>query len=88
MLTLQDRFPSVNVLFLAIPPISVVDWNRAKGHTSPDNFKEADSIVSSQFEKINNWIAQQGKSAIPSPRFAYDITKNCQKEKERVLGIV
>ena len=55
LLGLQDRFPSVKVFLLAIPPISVVEWNRAKRHTSPENFKEAESIVSRQLE-INNWI--------------------------------
>ena len=40
-----SQFESVKLVLVEIPPYSIVEWNRVKGHSNPEYFSEQDSVL-------------------------------------------
>ena len=70
------RFPSVKLVFLEIPPYSIVEWNRCKGHHSPLDFQEQDVSLSTRIILVNEVLRQINDSRnFTSPLFRLDLTR-------------
>lgn len=68
-------------IFLEIPPYSVVEWNRAKGHSNPQIFKEKDKTLNETIGILKDYIKNVNSVClVTGPRFKLDLLKY-RKEK-------
>ena len=84
LLALSSTFSGLTVVLLEVPPISIVEWNRAKGHPNPDDFKEADSTLDKQIQAVNRWCAEHNTVSVPTPRFGKDLLKSCKRKHKEI----
>ena len=49
-----SKFPSVKIIFLEIPPYSIREWNKAKGHPDPDSFLSQDLALYERLSLVND----------------------------------
>lgn len=82
-----SRFPSVTPVFLEIPPYSIQEWNRCKGHKEYVNFLSQDLALSERIAVINQYISDLNtKWGVSSPRFKLDLLRY-RKEKGEVQRV-
>lgn len=75
------QFKEVVPIFLEIPPYSIVEWNRTKGHSDPQIFKEKDKTLNETIGILNDYIRNVNSVRLVSgPRFKLDLSKY-RKEK-------
>lgn len=68
-------------IFLEIPPYSIVEWNRAKGHSNPQMFKEKDKTLNETIGVLKDYIRNVNSVClVTGPRFKLDLLKY-RKEK-------
>ena len=83
IVALSRNFPSLDIVFLEQPPLSVYEWNKSRQHSDPDVFKETDKIVQGQIDEINNWIHEFNvTTGNRSPKFGCDLV-TIRKSKGR-----
>ena len=71
-LSIISNFPSVSVVFLEVPPYSIKQWNRNKGHR--DIFHSQDLILSERMSLVNEYIRFVNENnSVTSPRFKIDL---------------
>lgn len=64
------QFKEVVPIFLEIPPYFIVEWNRIKGHSDPQHFKEKDKMWHPE------WLYQDySVCLVTGPRFKLDLLK-------------
>lgn len=74
-------FPEVTPIFLEIPPYSIVEWNKSKGHSDPEIFREKDKTLSEIIGILNDYIRQVNDlCSVFSPKYKLD-TLRYRKEK-------
>lgn len=70
-------------IFLEIPPYYIVEWNRAKGHSDPQFFKEKDKTLNETIGILKDYIRNVNSVClVTGPRFKLDLLKY-RKEKGR-----
>ena len=70
------QFPTVELYFIEIPPYSIVEWNRYKGHPSPSDFQAHDILLDRRVILINEVIKQVNDlKSFSSPRFRLDVQR-------------
>lgn len=75
------QFKEVVSIFLEIPPYSIVEWNRAKGHIDPQIFKEKDKTLNKTICILKDYIRNVNSVCIVNgPRFKLHLLKY-RKEK-------
>lgn len=76
-------FKEVVLIFLVIPPYFIVEWNRAKGHSNPQIFKEIDKTLNETIGILKDYIRNVNSVClVTGPRFKLDLLKY-RKEKGR-----
>lgn len=82
-----DRFNALirrngsKIVFLEIPPYSIVRWNSTKGHSKPDEFVEQDRLLSYRIALINEYIQQvNSTNSVISPKFRISVLR-CHSNK-------
>ena len=76
------------MVFLEIPPYSIKQCNRNKGHRNPDSFHSQDLILLERISLVNEyiWFVNENNS-VTSPRFKIDLLifrKSKSKQTKRV----
>ena len=82
LLALSSSFTGVTVVLLDIPPFSIVEWNKAKGHPTSNDFKETDGILAQQIEVVNRWCSEHNTIDIPTPRFGKDVLRPSKRKSK------
>lgn len=90
-ITIVSKFQDIKVKFIEIPCYSIVAYNRHKGHSNPDLFKNQDIEICRQVEALNANIrainSEIGQSTL---RFNKDITrrrKDTDNRKKKNNGV-
>jgi len=66
-----------NVTFLEIPVYSIVEYNRSKGHISPEDFCDEDEQLQEILLNVNYKICiLNSANHITSPKFSLDLAKS------------
>ena len=82
-LSFVAHFPSVEIVFLEIPPYSIVEWNKYKGHTDSLQYYEDDFVLNRRVDLINEFIRNVNASRdFCSPRYKLDLLQY-RKRKNR-----
>jgi len=69
------------VVFLEIPPYSIVKWNTSKGHRSPSDFIEQDKLLQYRLALVNEYIQQVNyRNSVASPNFRRAVLR-CHSSK-------
>lgn len=78
---------TVDCVFLEIPQISIVEWNRSRHHPNPCAFKDNDVLVRNQINQINE-IFHEFNNALGKrpPSLMIDLTHS-RKQKEKAAKI-
>ena len=72
----------VRLIFLEIPPYSIVEWNSFKNHPNPESFREQDKKLDTRLTAANSYINIVNDNAgVISLRFRCDILK-IRKDKK------
>ena len=70
------RVPSVKLVFLEIPPYSIVEWNRCKGQHSPLYFQKQDISLNTRIILVNEVFRQINDSRnFTYPLLRLDLTR-------------
>lgn len=78
-----SKFPSVKIIFLEIPPYSIREWNKAKGHPDADSFLSQDLALYERLSLVNDYIKEvNSRINKKSPRFTLDLRRT-RKSKKR-----
>lgn len=56
------QYPNTKVKFIDVPCFSVFSYNKFKGHTDPDSFKDQDKEICRQVEQLNSSIREINSS--------------------------
>ena len=76
-----SHFPSVKIVFLEVPPYSISEWNKYKGHTSPDQFHVDDITLNNRIILVDEFIRQVTEARnFSSPRFKLDVLRYTQEK--------
>jgi len=82
-----DRFNALvhwhgsKIVFLEIPPYSIVRWNSAKGHRTPNHFISQDKVLSHRLALANERIQEvHYRNSVASPRFRLAVLR-CHSSK-------
>ena len=84
-----DRFNSLihsygrnfRIVFLEIPPYSIVRWNSSKGHSAPNHFVDQDKLLWYRIALVNEYIQQvNNTNLVISPRFKLAVQR-CHSTK-------
>lgn len=71
-----SNFPSVTIVFLEIPPYSIVKWNESRGHRDPQSFLSQDLALYERLSLVNEYIKELNSSShVGSPRFNLDLQR-------------
>lgn len=71
-----SNYPTVSLVFLEIPPYSIISWNRSRGHRDPTSFHSQDLILYERICLVNEYIKEVNRlSSVVSPRFNLDLLK-------------
>ena len=84
------RFPSVSVVFLEIPPYSIQEWNKSRGHRDPKSFLSQDLALYERLCSVNEHIkAVNDQKHFRSPRFNLDLrrTRKSKGDSHRRVSI-
>lgn len=80
------NFPTVSIVFLEIPPYSIQQWNKSKGHRDPSVFRSQDLILYERISVVNEYIKTVNeRTSFRSPRFNLDLLR-CRKVKGKDHG--
>lgn len=81
---LVKQYPGCKVTFLETPVYSIVEFNKDRGHKSPEDFKEQDQKLEQQVYKLNEKIRGLNKEEYThSPLFTTDIIHNSKTIKNK-----
>lgn len=70
------QFPSVNLVFVEIPPYSITVWNRSKGHGDPDSFQDQDRVLRERIVNLIDYIHHiNSVLAVRSPCLRVDLIR-------------
>ena len=68
--------------FLEVPPYTIEGWNQAKGHPTPNIFKEDDIVLSHKVALINDQIRLINyRNDVVSPKFILDLCRTHRSKK-------
>ena len=82
-----SRFPTVKLVFLEIPPYSIVKYNEAKGHINPQDYHSQDLELTQRIAYANDYLREvNDRRCVAPPRFKLDLLKFRKQEggKQRV----
>lgn len=69
-----SQFHAVSVVFLEIPPYSIQEWNKSKGHKDPKSFLSQDLALYERLSLVNEHIKLLNELAnVRSPIFKLDL---------------
>lgn len=72
-------FPTVSIVFLEIPPYSIQEWNKSRGHPDPKSFLSQDLILYERISLVNDYIKSVNQlTGVRSPRFNLDLRRTRQ----------
>lgn len=75
-LSFVSKFPTVQLVFLEIPPYSIQAWNNSKGHRDPSVFLSQDLILYERIILVNEYIKEINfQRSVESPRFKLDLLR-------------
>ena len=75
-ISFSAHFPSVQLYFIEIPPYSIVEWNKYKGHPTPLDYKAQDILLDHRIILVNEFIRQVNEvRGFSSPRFRLNVTR-------------
>jgi len=81
---LMKSYPGSKVTFLEIPVYSIVEFNRDRGHKTPEDFKEQDTKLEKQIYKLNDKIRELNREEhTHSPLFTVDLIQNSKTIKNK-----
>ncbi|MCG7867917.1 MAG: hypothetical protein JAY74_16355 [Candidatus Thiodiazotropha taylori] len=81
-------FSSVKLVFLEIPPYSIVEWNKSKGHRNPGSFQSQDLILYERICHVNDYIQEVNETkTVNSPRFHLDLMKYRKRKGHSIKSI-
>ena len=79
-----SSFPTVEIVFLEIPPYSISRWNAYQGHQDCDQFKSQDLILDNRVILVNEFIRQVNSyKQFTSPKFRLDVTRTHKSKGRR-----
>jgi len=71
-----SHFPSVKIVFLEIPPYSIQEWNKSRGHLNPQECIQQDLILYERISILNEYIRCINSTAgVSSPRYKLDLLR-------------
>lgn len=71
---LLANYPRVNIVFLEIPPYSLVQWFRSKGLVSVTDLLVQDLQLAERIDLVNEFIRQENyRRSVWSPKFKLDL---------------
>lgn len=83
-----ENFQTVKLVFAEIPPYSIVEWNRVKGHPNSQEFLEQDLVLDERLQSLNEYFhAVNRRLGVKSPCFRVDVLrywKSKSQSKARV----
>lgn len=83
-----SSFPTVKLVFIEIPPYSIVEWNRFKGHSDPDSFQSQEKSLRDRILFLNDYLhSVNAELGVRSPSLRVDLLhyrKSRNKETRRV----
>lgn len=86
-ISIVKEFKKVKLVFLEIPPYSIVEWNRSRGHSDPESFLPQDKELTKIVDSINLHIRSVNNGLfVYSPRFKLDVLKY-RKEKDKTQRV-
>lgn len=62
VIEIVNQYPNTKVKFIEVPCFSVFAYNKFKGHTDPDSFKDQDKEICRQVEQLNSSIREINSS--------------------------
>ena len=69
-----SRFLIVKLVFLEIPPYSIVKYNEAKGHINPQDYHSQDLELTQRIAFANDYTREvNDRRCVASPRFKLDL---------------
>lgn len=75
-----NQYPGCKLTFLELPAYSIHEYNKKKGHTTPNIFIEQDESLLHQIHSVNTYIRQlNSRIGSKSPNFCQDISHNKEK---------
>lgn len=81
---LADKYSNVKICFIHVPYYSIEKWNKLKGHSNSETFKEDDRRLTDYITEINNFIddlnCQTGTS---SPRLNQDLCRSRKRKNSK-----
>jgi len=82
-----NRFVNVHgsrVVFLEVPPYSILKWNIHRGHRSPQDFIVQDKILSHRIALLNDYIRQINfANQVVSPSFRRPVLRSHTSKRGR-----
>ncbi|CAC5372114.1 unnamed protein product [Mytilus coruscus] len=57
-ITIVEKYPNTEIKFVDCPILSIVNYNKHKGHTNPATFKVEDFLVTRQIQNLNTKISE------------------------------
>lgn len=80
-------FPTVKLVFLEIPPYSIVQWNDYKGHWNPQGFTAQDTILAERVVRLNEYIHEvNSRASVTSLNFKVDLLKYRKAGREPIIN--
>lgn len=81
-----NQYPNTKVKFIEVPCFSVFAYNKCKGHTDPDSFKDEDKEIYRQVEQLNSSV-REINSSITEITLPFNCdTKRRRKDTDRRKG--
>lgn len=75
-LLLVSQYSTVRIVFLEIPPYSIVTWNEIKGVKNPESYHKQDLDLTRRVRLVNLYIQSVNDYLnVKSPRFTLDLLK-------------
>lgn len=85
-----SNFPTVSIVFLEIPPYSIQEWNKSRGHRDYKSFLSQDLALYERLSLVNEYIKTVNeRTNVKSPRFHLDLlrTRKCTGDSHKRASI-
>ena len=75
---------SCRIIFLCIPMYSIINWNKKKGHPSPDSFLEHQALLENAITELNQLLREINNPYMP-PQIVQDMFIFIKRKAGQVL---
>ena len=84
IINLFKQYPACKITFFEIPPYSIIDFNKTRGHQNPSSYKKDEELLLQKVDELNNHIRYINSTLNTfSPNLSVDLSQHHQSKTSK-----